>query len=250
MRSVLEQDCEDPANDWVGAMVDAEGRWQVAGLAPGRYEAYVVLARDGTISLAGSVELPPDGSGARLDLVLPTGALTGRVLRPDGEPLPHAVLILEGRETSGEWRFIGRCVADAAGAYRAEALAPGLYRTLAFDWNEHLGAALSEQVVVGAGPLELDLHLQPGGSVLVRATDADGQPLARARVLLRDERGRAWTLHESSLTGPDGTLLLQSVPAGRWEVEAVLAGHAPARTVVDVALDAPAEASLVLAQPR
>jgi hypothetical protein len=250
MLSIMGQDCPDPTTEWVGAMVDEAGHWQVAGLAPGGYDVFLVLGVEGTIALAGSVELPPGGGGARLDLQVPEGALEGRVLRPDGEPLAHAVIIIEGRKTSGDWRFIGRCLADASGAYRAEALAPGMYRALGFDWNGLFGAGMSEQVLVGTGTQALDLALQEGGRVRVTAADAAGAPLPGARVLLRDDRGRAWSLHESPLTGADGTLLLQSVPTGRWEVEAVLAGHAPARTVVHVAVGAQAEAPLVLPRPK
>ncbi len=245
MISVMQEGCEDPATDWVGAMVADDGRWRVEGLAPGRYEIFLVLDAAGAVTRAGAVELPPNG-GARLDLVLPTGALEGRVLRPDGAPLPHALVIVEGRETSGEWRFVGRNLTDDEGRWRAEALPPGLYRALGFDWQEHLGAVMSEQVVVGTEAQALDLQLLDGGRLLVSATDAGGRPLAGARVLLRDERGRTWSLSEKPLTGAGGTLLLHSVPAGRWEVEAVLAGHVPARTVVDVAAGIEAETRLTL----
>jgi len=204
-----------------------------------------VLALDGTVTRAADVVLTPAG-GERLDILLPAGALEGRVLGSDGQPLGRAVLIVQRRLTSGEWIFVNRNLADDQGRWRAEALAPGLYRALAFDWQGEAGSALSEPVALGDGPQSLDLALLAGGRLRVLATDAAGAPLAGVLVVVRDARGRDWPLSEKPRTGADGVLDLPGVPSGRWEGEARLAGHQPARATVDVVVAGQAEARLVL----
>jgi hypothetical protein len=121
------------------ASTDDRGRYQIAGLPPGRYT--VTASKPGFLSLAFGqrrplqpgtpVALADDQALQTVDFALPRGSVvTGRVLDADGEPLVRAaVRALRYVMQQGEKRLVAAGVdqTDDRGEYRIFGLPPGDY---------------------------------------------------------------------------------------------------------------------------
>ena len=114
-----------------GAVTDTSGKFSISGLPPGTYGAQV--ERVGFVT--GSTGWPATGitlaagdrkSGVKLQL-LPFGAISGRVVNPDGEPVEFAQVTAEG--PAGPVGMISGT--DEHGVYRLGGLRPGRYRVRA-----------------------------------------------------------------------------------------------------------------------
>jgi hypothetical protein len=229
------------------SMVNADGEWRVERLPADTYDIYAVFdATDGTVTLAGRVNLPAGGE-THVSLQLSGGAITGRVLAPDGTPLGRSDVIVERREATGTWEFASHAVADEAGTWRCQSLAAGLYRATCFDRTGRYGAARGEPVIVGSEEIAgHDIHLGLGGDLLVRVTGPDGAPVEGAAIQLRDARGATWDFAQWQATGPGGSFKFSAIPIGMWDVEAALEGGPAGRTSVEVRSGEAAVASIVL----
>lgn len=195
---------------------DAEGRYRIEGVPAWsgwpvgihigsaflRRLGWVAAHAEGHTIVRREVSLPDDGQELALDLVLPAaGAVRGRVVDPEGRPVPLAsVSWAWADESTGAWvdpicpdaprawtradelgRFVLEGVPCASGgASRASLNAhpPG-----PFGWERSVmvpvapppgGTADVGAITLSAGPRRAAVH--------VRVTDAGGVPLAGARV--------------------------------------------------------------------
>ena len=108
-----------------GATTTAEGKFSITGISPGRYQV--------SVDKVGFVMAPGSGSRASLNLqekdkkegyqvkLLPTGAIVGRVMDAEGEPV-------EGASVSTEGGMMAVAQTDERGFFRIGGLAPGKYR--------------------------------------------------------------------------------------------------------------------------
>lgn len=116
-----------PASETVSFTSDAQGRYKLSGLPPGRY---LVFATANTRFASRVVSLGPGQDLSAVDLEFPSpAAIAGRVLDENGEPVPHAsVSLLTRRYESGILRVISRATAraDDRGVYEFDNLDPGL----------------------------------------------------------------------------------------------------------------------------
>jgi protocatechuate 3,4-dioxygenase beta subunit len=72
--------------DKYGALTNAEGKFRIAGIPAGSYQ--VTLDRVGYVATRSQVTLTPDEKKDNLNLQLvPMGAISGRVLDADGQPV-------------------------------------------------------------------------------------------------------------------------------------------------------------------
>ena|GEM_PF-6584497 len=247
MVSVMARSWEESGH-FAPSMVDENGAWRIEKLPPDNYAIYAVFdAADGTVSCVGHADVAA-GAETHASVRLPEGGVAGRVLGPDGKTVGRMDLSVEQRDATGDFTFIAHMVSDEVGAYRGQALSPGVYRVTAFDYRAGVyGAARSEAVLVGTDVVEgVDIQLDLGGDLRVVVHSTDGSPVAGVRLVMRDARGSRWDFGQFQHTGPDGSFAFRSLPTGAWEVEAVGAGGVKVRTTVVVRPGETAQASLVL----
>ena len=119
-----------PLPDSYVVETDAQGRFRVEGVAPGRYEASP--QREGfaaRIYPPFTVEAGQPVQDINLRLI-PLGAISGRVLDADGDPVSNAqVLALRYSYADGkkELKTLGNARSNDRGEYRIAGLAPGRY---------------------------------------------------------------------------------------------------------------------------
>ncbi len=228
------------------APIREEGRYEFPGLAPGEYQLQIEGAGGGSVRMQIDV---PDVPEYALDLRLPEGRITGRVVDAStGEPIPNTrvtALSSEGPEPQGLLgRMIGRDAgmmrdwADDDGSFSFERLEPADYEIGVR--SARIGDqrfAPTEPTVVSLGEdeeVELTLELQPALRLEGIVRNAAGEPLADARVAAW-LTGRPETLAGGSSTGEDGRFVLEGLSPGTWTVSATHSDHAGARA--DVALE-------------
>ncbi len=159
------------------------------------------------------------------------GAIEGRVTGEDGEPIEGAVVVIGDTDGTQEMRFNGTieerwsaryATTDAAGHYRIDALVTGTRPLRA----RRLGLAQwGSEVTIGTGETtRKDIVLRPGGEVHGVVTDANGAPVAGARVQAFDLRISEAFLQNGqvdydgafaqdvALTAEDGTYRLGNLP--------------------------------------
>jgi hypothetical protein len=156
------------------------------------------------------------------------GALTGRVLGPDGSGVAGARVLVGGDDDEDRTAVplpdgtIGRAPAaqvtrtDARGEFAIEGLATGVQRVRA----RAPGFAIwSGEVEIAAGRTRsFDVQLVPGVSLSGVARDAAGDPLAGIEIWMRT--GDAF---EAAMrrTAADGSYAMSDLPLGEFDIEAV-----------------------------
>jgi protocatechuate 3,4-dioxygenase beta subunit len=184
-----------------------DGRFEVPGLAPGRYELIAETASGAYGSTEVDIPAPSARVAARIDVPPGDLVLSGRAVLADGGPW-HGLVGVPGRRrfapTAGDGGF--RFGGLTAGEVRIVALVPG-------EW-------LVESPAVGlprAGEFRF-LVEPPGRTLAGRVLDVAGRPLAGATVFAEHDGGaRLLTV------GPDGrfeivvtgTVLLEAKAEGR-----------------------------------
>ena len=119
-----------PGNQSYGAMTNSEGKFSITKMPPGHY--MIMMDRIGFVvplNTAGNrssdITLGPGDKKDTLKLTLtPVGAITGRVLDADGEPVQNSSVVAEGATGSGGTNS----TTDDKGEYRIGGLRPGRYR--------------------------------------------------------------------------------------------------------------------------
>jgi hypothetical protein len=247
-------------------LTDASGRYEIAGLPPGRYtiaftRTRYVRASYGQRRPLGSgtlLDLAAGGSAALDDVVLQrSGAITGRIVDEFGDPATGAIV------SSMRWAFVGgerrlqptgaASGVDDRGEYRLYGLPPGRYilnATLrrAGGFGDYSATAQSSYVPTfypGTGRASdaqrltvapgqtltaINLTLQPVAASRISGTalDAQGRPLAGASVSL-SERGIGFA--NTVTVRPDGSFVVGGVAPGDYTLQ-VNAPGAPDETAV------------------
>ncbi|MEU7632724.1 carboxypeptidase-like regulatory domain-containing protein [Nocardia sp. NPDC049220] len=151
--------------------------------------------------------------------------LRGRVHRPDGRPVPGAMVTLI--DQGG--RQVARASSAPDGGYAISAPAVGGYVLIA-SAMAHQPAAVT--VSVGQRPQRLDLILVGSGELsgVVRTAGA-GVPLSGATVTVTDGRGE---VVGTAVTGDDGTYVCHGVVSGVYTLVAVAERMRPSATTLTV----------------
>jgi len=156
------------------AAADSGGRFSVIVPAAGRWTALVELRRPTQFCPAGEVEIAP---GRPLEIRLPDGRVSGRVVHPDGSPVENAGIEI----TAEHLRPAGTTSSAKDGSFLFRALANGRYTLTA-----EKGARASRQVelALGAGgEVSVILVLEEQVSLRCRINSAYG-PVANAEVFV------------------------------------------------------------------
>jgi protocatechuate 3,4-dioxygenase beta subunit len=194
------------------AMTDAEGRYEVMGLAPGTWS--VTASHPDWSEATVSVEL--EDAPATADLRLGRGGAIGGVVLAAGRPVAGAEV---GLAEAGEAGFRGfgggrGSLTGEDGRFRFERLTPGRY-TLSATLRSQSSAPV-ETVVAGEGAQEVALTLSEGAAVHGTVSGLPENQLAGVSVTASGPDG----YFAASRSGADGTFELTGVPEGVASIRA------------------------------
>jgi len=154
---------------------DADGRYTVANLYPGRYTVSVSAGR----RRAGLIERELDVGEVDLvlDLVVPSGGtLQGRVVGPDGAPIAEASVYAIVEED-----YRGQAQTDAEGVFALADLPADTYRLFVRVGEDRLVGSI-EQIHVRQGEAREDVVVvaRPPATLRARLLDSAGTPIVGA----------------------------------------------------------------------
>ncbi|MBI4601044.1 MAG: carboxypeptidase regulatory-like domain-containing protein [Planctomycetes bacterium] len=207
---------------------------------PGKYQ--LLIEAGGRGGAKAEVDVPAGAAEHRHDIDLPSGEVTGIVVdAATGDPVSGVEVVAfdAGAGTGSFARLLegmkGMGRTDAEGRFTLQSLPPGEY-TLRVMARGYAGARV-DGVRVGdrSAPPEARIELERGVTLRARVLDPEGRPVAQAMAFLRDAEGSLVLSSRPARSGPDGTLAVEGVRPGAYEVTVVHAAYAPARAAVDAA---------------
>jgi RNA polymerase sigma factor (sigma-70 family) len=198
------------APEWVS---DAEGRFRIDGIAPGRYSVRVDERSPG--ELDGEVTADVSRGHAVVSLVLRPGlTVRGQVLDALGRPASQAnVLAWNFALADGARARSLRAVADLAGRFTLRRLRPGKLDLAAED--PRFGAVGKRTPVELGPPAPAEVVLRLGPGVLVQGTVlwSDGAPAASVLVRGFTGGGGFTFATRRARTAADGSFTLERAPS-------------------------------------
>jgi len=161
-------------------------------------------------------------------LLTPESVLLGKVVLA-GTQTPVAGISVDHRMWSARsgWGEGPGAVTDAGGAFRIDGLDPGSYKPTAFD-DEHYGVAAA-QVQLGLGETSdtVIIEVHPAFTVDGTIVADDGDVCDQGSVVLNDPQSER---RFSGTTESDGSVHLQGVLPGAYEVDIYCEGYVPEDT--------------------
>ena len=214
---------------WRDGSVSYDGRYRVAGLAPGEW---TVSARvDGAGRQArGRVSIAAGSAEEALDLDFEGGLAVSGVVRHAGRAVDGAVVMLRGEGVSSG----GNARTDFTGRYRVENLRPGEYDVEVFAPQS--GMRHHETLTLDADR-ELDVELRSTRVAGVVVDAESGDPVSGAAVKLEPvEEGHAgFVPFGGDVTTDDaGRFVVGAAADGSWRLSAQKAGYARGEVTVSV----------------
>jgi protocatechuate 3,4-dioxygenase beta subunit len=213
----------DPAAPAIGsadARSDRGGSYLVGGVLPGEEVALEFRAAGKVTRIVSPITA--DGSltvdvGLAAEAVLEL-AVTGAA----GAPVADARIVVaaKGAEGPGEER---QAVSDAGGLARLAALPVGVYRVTVSAQDYILEETT---LALGAGPRRLQLELERGAALEGHFVDADGKPVERAIVSVRDPRQPERIL-AADTTNSAGYFRFSGIAPGTWNLHAAAPSWPP-----------------------
>jgi carboxypeptidase family protein len=221
----------EPKAGLVETTTDAQGRFRVDGLGPGR-QVLRAAARGYAAQFETSTR-----PGASVSFFLAPGAgVVGRVRDGRDQPVAGAIVEVESTGRGMGFRAAGRPEeTDANGRFELLGLEPGEYRLTA---RHREPAPAISTITLARGTVEqADLVLRPGVEVAGRLVDAEERPVPGSVALAEvDGQAAPSTVAEvsKSLAGDDGRFRMAHVPVGGHVLAVVAPGFAPQRVEVTV----------------
>ena len=175
--------------------------------------SFTVQARDDVTGRAGTTSggITQNAQTVTADVHLSTyGGIAGVVFRPDGvTPAAGAVVTVLGHSA----------VTNAVGEYDFTFLPLGPFTVTVIDQGTRQRGRASGTLTTQGETRTVDITLHPQGSVVVTVTDASGNAVEGAAVVL-SASGGGFTDTLSGTTGADGTVAIDRVLAGSFEAVA------------------------------
>lgn len=212
---------------------DAKGAFVLESLSPGRWN--LTVSADGFQKVERpSLELVAGLKPEPVRITLARGAtVAGVVTDGDGKPL-GGVRVARAEQGSRRMFAFARTstTSSADGRYRLEGLPPGQH---VLSYAHEGFRETVRDVEVSEGEVQLDVVLEPGLEIAGRVVDAEGAPVAGARVeaatTVRDVMRRIMGgRQDGEETTADGTFRLRGLAAGSYTVSANKAGYAAAQS--------------------
>jgi hypothetical protein len=246
----------------------ADGRYRLVAPRPGpQVPPTVVVLAEGFIQDPESMAVAsePDEHGVLVhDVSLrPSPVVTGRVVGPEGRPVPGArVKIGGGGSGMGTYLpFLAReGLAGRDGRYVVDGVAPGEGVRVLARAEGFVDSATEPFEVAGGGAVSRapDLVLQRGATLVVQVEGPDRRPLAGAVVSMSEQGGdqlafdwmEAMQATPGRRTPASGDVRFENVRPGKVTFTARHPEHAAARLEVEVPrhVATPAPATLVLSR--
>ena len=244
------------------ASADATGRARIGPLAPGRYQAMLVVGGSsrsnpfGWRSNSRSPEAPNTtktidvvgGKTEKIQLTMPTLARLVGSVRGAGGGIAKARVILTPKKPSDKKqprvRYFNAAMTpwsatcDAQGQFEIKDLLPGLYKVTMRRPGQ--GAAFEDQVeIVGTNVHQRDFTLH-GAEVVVTVRDAAGAAIPKLKLQLQPTKPQGGTYDVDALMGytrylssnvsattdASGRAVLKDVPPGDWKLRVTTSGWA------------------------
>jgi hypothetical protein len=184
----------------------AEGSWVVEASAPDRANGVAPGVR---------VAAGPTVDVGRIRLTA-GGTVRGVVLDTAGAPVAGANALVE--RASRDWSGRGReATTDPGGAFEVRGVEAGMVEVVVNHPSYAQGRSSAVEVDPTRGPAELRVVLSQGGRIEGRVLRRDGtgvQAMLNASAASPGGRRVSWSL-SSTNTAPDGSFVMEHVPAGR-----------------------------------
>jgi hypothetical protein len=207
---------------------DSAGLFRFNGLTPGGYEVRAVApAAHFPAALNAEVTVSAGQLSAAMLGFLPGGTVGGSVSDPNGAGLPNIVIMLTGPGGSNISATSG------SGGYQFGPLAPGSYTLSLLPPPDYYPAdgVLTREIEVGSGfnPQDWTLNRLGRLSVYARASwfTIGDFPVGGLTFTVAHESGSA----SQHVTGPDGRITLDGLPAGLYTVTPDLDSLPPDTTI-------------------
>jgi RNA polymerase sigma-70 factor (ECF subfamily) len=210
-------------------VTDASGGWS-ASLRAGTW--VVTAKKDGFVPPEGEefMRFSVASSAVRRDLTLvPSPAIVGTVVFPDGEPAVGATVAVTGAEPvqGANGRFVSlssdmQTETDASGRFRLAGVATHVRHTVTAWASPAAPPTKVEDVLFEPGSSTAELHVvvarpASGTSVSGSVADETGVPVEGALVIVGGRTAR---------TDPDGAFSLEGIPPGRYRARISAVGYA------------------------
>ena len=195
-------------------IADDEGGFAFADVAPGPFELSADAPQHQSAELRG-LEVKPGQELSGLEIVLPPGAsVEGRVLSPEGSPVPNAWVAVVEAARAGTAAFSSlRSSTDADGHYRIEGIAPGPHTLEAS--SEGYRRAVHDVEAKGE-TRGVDFQLDRGLEVSGRVIDNAGNPVAGAVVFVAGGGGNSRVTDSQE----DGSFRVAGLENGKYSLHA------------------------------
>ena len=218
----------------VVATSDAEGRFRLRGLAPGRYKPTATTA-GGRGTTRASVLL---GLAETEDVEIAIHAaltLRGRVVGPDGKGCAGAAVTLASRANGDE----RRARADGAGDVRIDGLFPGAFAPYVTCKDMAPAATYPDVVVKEGEPASATWKVETGHALAGIVVTADGKPVANARLRVSASKASSPAHEEWRMTDADadGRFRIRGLRGGTYALDATSEDAAPPEHALDVVID-------------
>ncbi len=227
-----------PGDEWQ-EMQSADGRFEIAGLPPGKIR--VRVRADGWLDpKEHEVTLTSGQTSDELAFEMAPGASVRGVVidAASNRPVPEAQVTAyreteeRGRGGFNPMRFAGdpedfdflglssmrgrsSVMTDAHGHFEATGLTAGKYRFTARHPDRAKASAAAVEIVEGKDTPDVEIKLTAGGSIEGLITGRAGLPVINALVVAATISTGAL---KSSTSGPDGVYRMDGLPAGRYLV--------------------------------
>lgn len=204
-------------DDWGWAITDETGNYSLLGLRAGRYDVavggenspYAPAQREGLLVTNG------DTTTANFTLYL-GGAVTGRVVDPDGNPVRG--FYVELQQFSDNW-LDGRSVETSVrGEFSLVGLSAGDYLLVLTSSTANFENVVHGVITVTAGQTQdVVVTVQPAGEIAGRVVDTSGDPVPGVSVVAFGDEDTVWD-YQDARTNANGEYLLTGLTAGSYEV--------------------------------
>ena len=221
---------------------DERGEYELEVTSPGRY--MVSMQKIGGTGQSQSLSVfedIPEADDHRLNLGLPVGKITGRVIGADGQPAvkERVTLFSEAARLDGNY---AEAQTDEEGRYELGWLRGGSYTVAA--GGVFMGGVIGEatgngrqllggvRVDEGQWVRDVDFRMKRSARLAGRVLDENGNPVIDASIYLIDENGRHIEAFSTVVTDGTGKFEYEGVQPGTYGVRARAKGRASAEPVM------------------